>query len=49
MIRKIKLYFKRREFKKRCKYVPCTLCPYFFDNGMGGMCRLAISLGLEEV
>ena len=49
VIRKIKRYFKLKEFKKRCLYIPCTQCSYFFDNGMGGKWRLAISLGLEEV
>lgn len=47
VIRKIKRYFKRREFKKRCPHVPCTCCIYFFDDGMGGKCKIAISLGLE--
>lgn len=48
MIRKIKMYFKRRKFIKRCLHVPCTVCPYFFDDGMNGKCKIAISLGLEE-
>ena len=47
MIRRIKLYLKRREFRKRCQYVPCTVCSYFFDDGVGGKCRLAISLGID--
>ena len=49
VLRKIKQYFKRKEFKKRCLYIPCTRCPYFFDDGRYGKCKLAISLGLEEV
>lgn len=46
MIRKIKLYFRRREFKKRCLNIACSRCPHYLFNGK---CYLAISLGLEEV
>ncbi len=46
MIRKIKSYFKRREFKKRCPSITCSRCPYYLYDGA---CILAISLGLEGV
>jgi len=47
MIRKIKQYFKRKEFEKRCLHIPCTKCPYFLDDGLDGRCILVASLGLE--
>lgn len=46
MIRKIKLYFKRKKFKKLCPNWACPRCPYYWCDGK---CRLAIELGLEEV
>ena len=49
MIRKIKLYFKRRKFRKRCLFIPCTSCPFFIDDGKDGKCHVAIELGLEEL
>lgn len=47
MLRKIKSYFKRRAFSKRCPFIPCPNCPYYLDSV--GKCYLAVCLGLEEV
>ena len=49
VIRKIKQYFKRREFKKRCLNVPCPECPYYIETSEEWVCILAAKLGLEEV
>lgn len=45
MLRKIKLFFKRRKFNKLCLHIACPYCPNYFS----GKCKIAVSLGLEEV
>ncbi len=46
MISKIKWYFRRKKFEKRCPDYACPSCPYYAYDCK---CRLAIELGLEEV
>lgn len=48
VLRKIKLYFKRKKFKKLCPDTACKFCPYYYYS-YDCKCYLAVKLGLEEV